>query len=104
MDSRCEGRAWPSREAQLAHFTCNKWESAESGGTDACRLDLVMDGCGSPILIDSQRQGHLLRKEEEGQGDIRWCRNNHPGVWESELTRDIDQGCQESHLRLMVTK
>lgn len=104
------GRGWTpgasggpgSREAQLAHLTCNKWDSA-AGGTDACRLDLVMEGCGSPILIDSQRQGHLLRKEEEGQGDIRWCRNNHPGVWESELTRDIDQGCQESHLRLMVT-
>lgn len=78
-------------------------EKAGSVGTDACESDLVMDGCGSPILIDSQRQGHLLRKEEEGQGDIRWCKNNHPGVWESELTRDIDQGCQESHLRLMVT-
>lgn len=53
-------------------------------------------------LIDSQKQGHLLRKEEESQGDVRWCRNNHPGVWESDLTREIDQGHQESYLRLMV--
>lgn len=25
-------------------------------------VDLAMGGCGSPILIDDGRQGHLLRK------------------------------------------
>lgn len=38
-------------------------EKAESVGTDAGRLgNSVRGGCESSILVDDQRQGHLLRK------------------------------------------
>lgn len=41
---------------------------AESVGTDAGSLfDLMMEGWASSTLIDSQRQGHLLRKRRRAR-------------------------------------
>lgn len=66
-------------------------------GPDTSRfVDVVMGGCGSSILIDNQRGGHQSERGGESKADMRWCRNNHPREWETELTREIDQGCQES--------
>lgn len=58
-------------------------------------MDVVMGGCGSSILIDNQRAGHQSERGGE-KGDMSWCRNNHPREWETKLTREIDQGCQQS--------
>lgn len=65
------GRGWNlgmSGEAGLGRkpgwfISFGAGEKVESVGSDAGRLvDLVMGGCESSILIDDQRQGHLLRK------------------------------------------
>lgn len=69
---------------------------AASVGTDTGRgADLVMTGCGSSILIDDRRQGHLMREMRKAR-EKRDGADNRARVWERELTGKKKQGRRPS--------